>query len=312
MALIDDLNVATLGDAPGLHYVTDKYALRNVVRKAQCFTLNSETSALIADFSMAVAHDLDAARQLAVSPYPVTFFDLDNRARLTRTKELGAKLTNNAAFDPVDRVGWLIERHQSQHTAFRAMYVTMVGEGVILAPHAFAWDIEGYSCPWEHTESENVSAWLFGIHDAECQSAWFVPPPGIHDFPRKDQSHIKNLMRELIGELRHIFGLLIALGNATPKMGAPHTPGASLMVKGKPVFAIEHRTLVIHLRKNTTVKQVVTRAIIGVKKRGHDVRSHIRTYRNPDGTVKARAVIPSHRRGDDRLGIIEKTYEVRK
>lgn len=51
--LIDLLQEATFGDSVPMQWVADKYALRGLLRKAHCFRLDSETSAMVADFSIA-------------------------------------------------------------------------------------------------------------------------------------------------------------------------------------------------------------------------------------------------------------------
>jgi len=56
----------------------------------------------------------------------------------------------------------------------------------------------------------------------------------------------------------------------------------------------------------------VARAITHHKNREHDVRGHWREYRNEDGSVRMRVPVKSHKRGDIRLGRIEKTYSVEK
>jgi hypothetical protein len=81
---------------------------------------------------------------------------------------------------------------------------------------------------------------------------------------------------------------------------------------GKPQFALEHKTLIIHLRKNKTAKQVTDRLLIGIKKRRHDVAGHWRNLRNADGTLRKRVHVKSHERGDERIGRVVKNYEVRK
>ena len=112
--LIDLLHEATFNnDARGLHYIKDKYGLRMLLRKAHCFTLDDVTSGLVSDFSVAIAKDLESARRMAIPPFPVTWIDINNPARLKRMKELGVPLTPQAAGETdagpaVERVGWLI------------------------------------------------------------------------------------------------------------------------------------------------------------------------------------------------------------
>jgi len=95
--LIDQLHEATFTNPVGLQWIKDKYGLRTLLRKAHCFTLDAETSALVADFSIAIGSDLESARRMAIPPFPVTWIDVDNRARLGRVKERGVGLTPTAA-----------------------------------------------------------------------------------------------------------------------------------------------------------------------------------------------------------------------
>jgi hypothetical protein len=61
-----------------------------------------------------------------------------------------------------------------------------------------------------------------------------------------------------------------------------------------------------------TAEKVALRAIIQAKKRYHEVRGHIRTLRNADGSIRKMVPVHAHHRGDERLGRIEKTYRVEK
>ncbi len=318
MALIDDLQAETFHDRGGLRFITDKYALRTVLRKAHCFVLDEGTSRLTTDFSMAIAHDLDEARHLAVPPFPVTWFDIDNAARLQRTRELGISLTKNAATNPVQRVGWLIEQHPQQQTAYRMTYAVNTEKQVIVAPLSFGWDTAGFPSPWIATDSTphdlDVGFAVFGVPNTGVRGIWLGHPPGSDGISRdpREKAVVVELMREVTGELRHIFGLLIALGHGVQVDTGPARPlSAPVQIKGKTLLPLEHKTLVIHLKKKQTPESTVARAITGIKHRWHEVRSHLRTYKNPDGTVKYRKIIAAHARGDEKLGRIEKTYRVK-
>ena len=135
--LIDKLHEATFTDTIGMQWFKDKYALRMLLRKAHCFTLDKTTSALIADFSIAIAPDLESARRLAIPPFPVTWIEIDNVARLNRIKEMGIPLTKTAAGEteagaPVPRVGWLIT--PGAESGYNATYVVQLDSGMASAP----------------------------------------------------------------------------------------------------------------------------------------------------------------------------------
>ena len=123
------------------------------------------------------------------------------------------------------------------------------------------------------------------------------------------------LMSELSGELRHIWGFLVALGAGQLGMEASFTSQPKpvterKMPNGKPLLPLEHKVLHLHLAKRMTVDKVIARAITHHKNRQHDVRAHFRALKNPDGTVRVRVPVMPHKRGDIRLGRIEKTYKV--
>ena len=98
---------------------------------------------MVADFSMAVARDLPTVRELAIPPFPVTWIDINNVARLNRIRELGYSLTPTAAGEteagaPVERVGWLIWP-SSDLGGHYMIHVCEVGQGVLVSPLAWWW-----------------------------------------------------------------------------------------------------------------------------------------------------------------------------
>lgn len=331
--LIDRLHEATFTNPIGLQWCSDLYGLRTTLRKAHCFNLDAETSAMIADFSIAVADDLDGARQLAVPPFPTTWFQIDNRARIFRVRDLGVPLTRTAAReDTVKDVGWLITTIEPD--VYCATYVCALNQGMLVPPLSFCWSTKPPTPrKTDFSEKQNralnlLSGLVFGVKhsNVEPEDAWLEAA----SFQTKIMGRLPNgesamylrqqeidLMQEISGELRHIFGLLIALGagqlGAETKLSEPQKhQGPKVVQKGKELFPLEYKTLTIKLGKRHTVAKVVTRAITGVKHRYHDVRGHFRTKYNADGSVKWRIPIMPHHRGDKRLGTIEKTYRVKK
>lgn len=324
--LIDKLQEATFGEATTMQWVTDKYALRMLLRKAHCFNVDSTTSALISDFSIAVAQDLEAARHLAIPPFPVTWFEIDNVARLKRIKELGIPLTSVAAGDDViPKVGWLITQNDNSCCA---SYVGEFDAGIFVAPTSFHWSINEKNCvnspikingkSIESEASPEVIKDLnrlshricFGMSEEnEVKTDFYHVTFGPASFQGERFGNYENkVMRELWGELRHIFGLLIAMGTSTSEVGQPtRHVGPPVIMKGKPLFALEHKTLKISLGKRKTVAKVVEVAFHGVRKRWHEVRAHTRLLASG-----RRIPVKSHARGDESLGKITKTYVVEK
>ena len=324
--LIDKLHEATFSDPVGLQWIGDKYALRMLLRKAHCFTLDKETSSLVGDFSLAIARDLESARRMAIPPFPVTWIDIDNVARLKRMQELGVGLTKNAAEEPVYRVGWLIHP-DNINGGYYATYACEVDQGMSLSPLSY----------WWHTEPTNIRNHIlkdrmgevdidymdrlsFGMKDSGVSPTDAVPSPtpmhiALMREADKYPTQVRDLMIEIGGELRHIWGFLIALGAGQLGMDAKYSDQAKpvtqrKMPNGKPLLPIEHKILSLHLAKRMTVEKVIARSITHHRHRWHEVRAHFRVLKNKDGTVKARVPVKSHERGDERLGRIEKTYKV--
>lgn len=302
---------------PGLRWVSDPYRLRDVVRKAKHFKLGAEASAFVADASLDIADHLDEARELSRSPYPTIWVEMDNVARLRRIEERGVALSRRAKGatsegDPVTTVGWLIERSVPQPSAYRTTYFTAISEGIVMAPLAWAWDCEGLSLPWQGGARLSTKFplatpdFMFGVRGADCAACDVIP--GWTD--SLDRGSVSTgLLLELTGELRHIFGLLVTLGHVPSEERAVISiEGDTLqpppMAKGKPVFTLEHREVLIRVPKRTTITKLITRTLEGIRHKRHDVRGHWRRYLNDDGSMRRQVWISDHKRGDEKLGII--------
>jgi hypothetical protein len=324
--LIDKLHEATFGNDIGLQWIADKYALRMILRKAHCFTLDTATSSLVADFSMAISSDLESARRMAIPPFPVTWIEIDNRARLARMKALGVTLTENAANDAVERVGWLIHPDNINGGHY-ATYICAVDQGMTMSPLSYWWHtdesaamsprLKGITADVDLAYMDRLS---FGITNSGVSPTDAVPSPTpMHIEMMKGEKYppqVRELMIEIGGELRHIWGFLIALGAGQLGMESKYSPQPKpqrqppVMKNGKPLLPIEHKVLHLHLAKRMTVDKVMLRMITHHRHKWHEVRSHWRTLKNKDGTVKMRVPVKSHERGDERLGRVEKTYKV--
>jgi hypothetical protein len=321
--LIDKLQEATFSDTTNMQYVTDKYALRLLLRKAHCFTIDSDTSALIPDFSIAVAKDLEAARHLAIPPFPTTWFEIDNVARIARAGKLTGLTLSAQRDDICDKVGWLINQTASGN--YCASYATELERGMFVAPLSFHWSIGSAPCDAApkliHSQkgiepSEALSGFsriasqiCFGIDHVDVSTDYATF--GGASFQSSTTAYLSKeaeIMRELWGELRHIWGLLIALGTAPVATGEPKKyDGPAIIAKGKPLFPLEHKTLTIKLGKRRTVAKTVEKALHGVRMRWHEVRAHTRLLKSG-----VRIPVKPHARGDKSLGVITKTYLVEK
>ena len=329
--LIDQVQEATFTAPPTLRYITDKYALRMMLRKAHRFVLDKTTSALVGDFSIAVANDLEAARRLAVPPFPVTWFEIDNTARMKRTRELGIHVldASDSIFDKeteygevIDRCGWLISPHAE--SGYCATYFARAPSGVFALPLSYCWhtqeaDSVPYNVVGSSAEVLKDMQWMaFGVIGCNVSptDAHLYPSPLHAPLDAHPPRTTMAMMVEMAGEMRHIWGLLIALGagqlgvDADTSRTVQHNGAPKTMSNGKPLLALEHKILHLHLAKRATPEKVLMRAITQHKKRLHEVRAHFRTYRNEDGSVRMRTQIAAHQRGDERLGRIEKTYRV--
>jgi len=273
--LIDKLHEATFSAPVGLQWIEDKYALRTIIRKAHCFTLDAVTSALVADFSLAIASDLESARRMAIPPFPVTWIEIDNIARLDRVKALGIPLTDTAAGKteagpPVDRVGWLI--HPAEKGGYYASYCAQFDSTMMIAPLTYWWhtDAAREAAPSSRANDDvnyfhQVSA--FGINNSNARwedAGVSTMPINIPNVNRSED--VRDLMIEIRGELRHIWGFLIALGAGQLGMEAkysaqPKPTTVRTMKNGKPLLPIEHKVLHLHLAKKMTPDKVVLRMI---------------------------------------------------
>lgn len=311
--LIDKLHEATFHDTVPMQYIQDKYALRMLLRKAQRFTLDDDTSRMVAEFSLVVAQDLDTVRQLAIPPFPVTWIDINNVARLNRIKELGGRLTPTAAGEteagsPVDRVGWLIWP-ASDLGGHYMVHVVDVEQGVMVSPLAWWWhNDQAHPLPIDMNNDEEryVQRLTFGIRDCGVTSVnASVMPTSLHlDHNRaklfRSGDQVRELMHEIAGELRHLFGFLMALAatkSSTIDQKAPSTK--KTMPNGKPLFHLEHKIMHLHLRPKTTARDAILRAVTRHKMREHPVRAHLRTLQS--GRI---IKVQSHKRGDPALGRI--------
>lgn len=327
--LIDKVHEATFTNPIGMQWFNDLYGLRTVIRKAHCFYLDDTTSAMVADFSIAIAQDLESVRKMAIPPFPVTWIDVNNVARLDRIRELGGALTPRAAGiteegPPVDRCGWLI--HPADIGGYYMTYFCEVTQGVVSAPLSYWWHCDRPS-PHESSMSQDdpfIQGLTFGLAASEINVKPFDAYPSPTKFNIELQNskvyreQVRGMMQELAGELRHVWGFLLAL-NAASQFGLdgatqaqPKHTDIRTMPNGKPLLPLEHKTLHLHLKKKWTVTKVTTRAITQHKMRNHDVRGHLRRIKNADGTLKKMVPVKSHERGDRKLGRIEKTYKVEK
>lgn len=318
--LIDRVHEGTFTNPVGMQWFNDLYALRMMLRKAHCFTLDDTTSTMVADFSVAIGHDLESARRLAIPPYPVTWIDLNNVARLNRMKELGTALTPRAAGElegaPVERAGWLVYEC-ADHGGFYMQYFCVVDQGVLAAPLAYWWQCGSPNprpTPQDAT-TEYLQGLTFGVHDVNVSAYDAYPTPTSWSHPLADiaRDQVRDMMQELAGELRHLWGLLLAL-NATSRFGVemkqetqPKHTDIRTMSNNKPLLPLEHKVLHLHLRKRWPAAKVVQGVVANSRHRWHEVRGHLRT-------LASGRIIPvrAHERGDEKLGKIIKTYKVEK
>lgn len=317
--LIDTIQEGSLRGAAGLSRVADPYAFRAMLRKAKCFTLDAASSALIGDLSIAVAHDIDTARKLALPPFPVTWFEIDNVARLNRMAEHGFKLTPVAQGvtdqgPPVDKVGWLIEP-TPQDGGYCLTYFALLDEGPVAAPLSWCWRIDdkAFMAPPEYLDPM-MERLAFGMKNSNAVPGTFTMAFGPSMINRRQLHETEQTaMEELGGELRHLFGLLVAVSaggagltmSSSPK--ARHEGPARIQPNGKPLLPLEHHHLHLHLQKRKNLDHVVRQILTHHKKRFHDVRAHMRK-------LKSGRMVPvkSHGRGDKTLGVVTKDYVIEK
>jgi hypothetical protein len=326
--LIDEVQAATFDSVQMAKHKVKPRDLRDVLRKAQRFVLNEKTSAMISDFSVAVSKDMDAACTMAIPPYPITWIEFDNSARLKRTRSRGdVQLVGDPAGhgDIIDRVGWLIQTGHgpagiagNRDLQLHIMTYHCMIDGKWISPQfSWCWTSQAdMKLTLTATEKNFVDRYAFGTH-TNCFRAEIIhdhTDNAHHEWSKSDRM----MLEELAGELRHVFGFLVALNSSEQeKSGISRTISDSVwsgtpepMFNGKPLFNLEHKILDLKLGARQTVEKVALRAITQARKKGHDVRGHLRKLRNEDGTIKRIVPVKDHHRGDDRLGIIKKTYRV--
>jgi hypothetical protein len=226
--------------------------------------------------------------------------------------------------EPVDRCGWLI--HPAAGHGYYATYFCQI-PGAFALPMSYWWSTDAPDA-WPHDVPQGDVPYIkamqrlcFGTLPNVGPSDAYTYPSELH-VPILDQrthsmsKDVYDIMGEMAGELRHIWGLLIALGagqlGVEAEMSDHPLPTGTppTMKNGKPLLPLEHKLLHLHLAKRVTPHKVVLRAISHHKNREHEVRLHWRTYRNEDGSVKKRIPIKEHKRGDARLGVITKSYRL--
>ena len=326
--LIDIVNEASAKGHAGLSEIADQHGFREMLKKAHRFTLDANTSAMVADLSLAIASDLDGARHMALPPYQVTWIDFDNVARLKRMEERGLGLTPMAKGEvegpPVDRCGWLLYPGAIEG-GYWASYFTLTDEGPVMAPLAWFWAVnEAPDVPEIPPGKEDqveagdllMERLAFGMQGVNVPPRYFATCYApIHKraqgytYRRDDY----DIMKELSGELRHIWGLLVALsaGHAGLTMSSrprarPSGPDPK-QPNGKPLFALEHHDLTLHLGKRRDIGRVIQQAITHHRKRWHEVRGHFRKLQSGRLTM-----VKPHARGDKALGEVTKNYKVEK
>ena len=317
----------------GLHYLKDRSALLTALRRSQRFIFDDNSSRLIAEASIEIADYLDEARKMAIPPFPYTFVQIDNVARITKIHDMGIPLTRSAKIDPVPDVGWLIERHQTQHTAYRASYVCLTDLGMLVSPWAWSWDItDDKTCPWDkYYETDGSSAIvssMFGMHNPNVHQCWMTT--GYADRDRIADKSFSSAVTELSGELRHIFGFLTLLNQIPQEVSEPkrsRTYSASVVGSDKKATPLEYRDAILRLPQRKSLSKIIKRACLGIRKRYHPVRTQWRTFKKTESACVAgfhgpfrsndpehrecltcgseQTLVKSHWRGHKELGIID-------
>jgi hypothetical protein len=312
------------------------------LRKAQKFVFDLDSSRKIAEFSFEIQNDLDGARQAARAPYPITWIEYNNAERLRHAKTLGVHFVQNDpmdGFDPVQYAGWL-ERHQTQHSAYRMTYVGDLGvqQGakvnagwrwdeaekgaypLYVSSWGWMWDVEGKDLPWEplalNIAPHLVNQYLFGIHELQSTTSHvgFCMSYGRY----KETHDTERLLLEFAGELRHVFGLLLALGSLPTidhtivRIDNPNEQPVAepRKVGDKTILPFAYRTVTLRIPRLRDPNKVVQRVLEGIRKRRHGVRGHWRNYRDAQGNVVRRVWVNDHERGDASLGRVEHDYRV--
>lgn len=334
--------------------------LRDTLKAASRFVFDEGMSAFMGDIGWAAYRakptqklvTLDAVRRTARLPCKVMWLEWNERVLAAR-----AKLLYSSNLDPELvplRSGWLMMQHPTIETAFYALSFGWsrhsVGDQITesevpalaACPFAIMWNTEGDYLPWKPLPyvaevyrdlGSPISAGLAGIQGYDgpvslTDASKYLP----YAKSWLTRERFSNLFAEQVGMMRYIWGALATLDDI-PFTRKEVRTSKGFMGAGQIRKYLDHISISLSVPTDR-YKVLARKAIMGMKKRAHDVRGHWREHwRHPlrEGCphvwqslsdeknaleckmcLGRKTWIAQHERGDRSLGVVSHDYNVTK
>lgn len=323
--------------------------LRPALLEARKFVLDDGMSAFLAELShrpfagknpLTQIKVMDSMRVASRLPHKTTWVELNARAYKQHVLDnwpdsYDATGGPEPADGTIPRIGWLMQQHKQLDTAFTVTVVCDVDpvESPVIFPFAFGWVTDdAVQFPWEritfptaHSHSELAC----GLTQYNSSHIGYVRIP--EDPLPLDPGMIRRgleIMREFIGELRHVFAFLSSI-NDLPAISAEVKPSKGYFARGSYKKFVDHTTITLKVPGKASIRSLAERTLASAKRR-HTVRGHWRLYLRGDDaalclhewnpTEDKKLVCPhckswktwitEHERGDASLGHVTHDYKV--
>ena len=267
---------------------------------------------------------LNGGRKLARLPFPVTWVEFDGNARSRRWNEAykgwGGSEQEATVKDTPRPCGWLMIERGVGVVGVTFMCMHSDADKVGIAPYEFRYSTDDFTVP----SGKCVLEAIFGkgrFTRDQYESSIETMTTGIRgsycDQVRVVENNLTKYLtverfsayvRDLRGELRYVFTLLstindVPVGIAEVQNSHGYKPRSS---KWKPFM--RHSNVTIDIPKKKDVKRLARRVVALSRMGRHEVRGHWRRY----GQAKIRKWVENFLRGDETLGWVGKTYQVKR
>lgn len=324
---------------------------------ARKFVLDDDMSAFVSDLSYAclpatssekrIRDMLESQRAGARLPFPLTWIEMNMKARIHRAKEYGAFATG---YRGPDRVGWLMFRHPQNEHAFLSVHCCsqsmdpknndLMIDVPSAAPLAYAWVTDESAIPWPtlhptSLDEDRVAQWLLGIgaYNKFGNRVGFVHAPYSPKELRSlmaNAAAVSSALREQAGDIRSIWAFLSTL-NDIPTLRSSVMPTKGHMVGGGYRKFVEHTVLSLRVPQKVNRRSLARQIGRAARRRAHPVRGHWRldhrilpaalcehVWKDEEAgnyctICKGRRLwIAEHQRGDASLGFVLHDYSVQR
>lgn len=316
------------------------------LRMAKRFVLDAQASRLVADLIVHAGPLLMSQHQFARAPHPLTWLEMDFTAY---SRGIPGMNPEDPTADT--RVGYFIDNNkvysasQARTRMTRAFGVDDVGVTPLIMhlhrPVSFEQELElaqelgtsrlmlrrtiigdpGFDQNWWNTPE---AADVCRSHSME----FYSKPP----FDKMTASDKASVLRSAAGSLKQVLVMLLLLTRPTKHVFAlTDEPHKRMLVKGKNQVLVSHTSVKLHLSPQESYRRVTEGGLTDRHHRFHSVRGHWCQSRKPANmrcthefepiTVDKYACLKcggrrwwrkSHGRGDEKLGVVHKGYEVTK